>query len=212
MKNDISLIGIIIFCLISRVEAQLPANTDANFPYKNMPAVMPGTNALTWDGDLSVKMLDGAHKFIDAKIDESIVNRLKFWNRNFSSMEAYELSVEPNRRRFMKCIGVEDKNEPLINYDTGLEDKNPTVSMQRIAINNDPELIAETSKYRVYQVRWPVLNRINGEGLFLQPKTKPLANIIAIPDADQTPEQLAGLSPGIAVKSQFVSQRMDSRY
>ena len=158
------------------------------------------------------KCLDGAHKFIEEKINESIVNRSKFWNRDFSSRKEYELSVEPNRKRFMKCIGVEDKDEPLINYNTGLEDKNPAVSMQRIAINNDPELIAETSKYRVYQVRWPVLNRVFGEGLLLQPKTKPIANIIAIPDADQTPEQLVGLSPGIPVKSQFARRLAENGF
>ena len=58
-------------------------------------------------------------------------------------------------------------------------------------------LVAETAKYRVYQVRWPVLNRVFGEGLLLQPKTKPIANIIAIPDASQEPEQLVGSSKDI---------------
>jgi len=213
MKNKISLICILIFCAIGSVEAQFPANgTDVNFPYKNMPEILPGTKPLTWEGDLSAKMLDGAHKFIDEKINESIVNRSKFWNRNFSSRQAYELSVEPNRRRFMKYIGVEDKSEPYINYNVGLEDKNPPVYMQRIAINNDSELIAETSKYRVYQVRWPVLNRVNGEGLLLHPKSKPIANIIAIPDADQKPEQLVGLSPGIPVESQFARRLAENGF
>lgn len=204
MKNKISLLCIAILCAICVVQAQSPANiTDVNFPYKNLPEFLPGTKPLTWNGDLSAKMLDDAHKFIDEKINESIANRTKFWKRNFGSRQAYELSVEPNRRRFMKIIGVEDKSEPHINYNVGLEDKNPPVSMQRIAENNDAELIAETSTYRVYQVRWPVLSRVYGEGLLLQPKTKPVANIIALPDADQLPEQLVGLSPGIPSKSQF---------
>ena len=132
-----------------------------------------------------------------------MTTRLKLWNRDFNSREAYEISVEPNRKRFIKYIGVEDKTEPFKNYNTGLPDKNPAVFMQKFSIDDDPELIAETSKYRVYQVRWPVLNRVNGEGLLLQPKTKPIANIIAIPDADQQPEQLVGLLPGIPVASQF---------
>lgn len=194
-----------MFCLTGRVEAfQLPANgDDVNSTFDNMPEVLPGTKPLTWDGDLSAKMLDGAHKFIEEKINESIVNRLKLWNRDFSSQEAYELSVEPNRRRLMKYIGVEDKSEPYINYRLGLEDKHPPVLMQKISINSDSELIAETAKYRIYQVRWPVLNGVYGEGLLLQPKAKPIANIIALPDADQTPEQLIGLLPGIPVESQF---------
>ncbi|MGK2860773.1 MAG: dienelactone hydrolase family protein, partial [Chitinophagaceae bacterium] len=204
MKKKISLICIMIFCAMGRVEAQSGAKSnDVNFPYKNMPEHLPGTKPLTGDGDLSAKMLDGAHKFIEEKINESIVNRIKLWNRDFSSREAYEISVEPNRKRFMKCIGLENKAEPFKNYNTGLEDKNPPVFMQKFSNDNDSELIAETSKYRVYQVRWPVLNRVNGEGLLLQPKTKPVANIIAIPDADQQPEQLVGLLPGIPVESQF---------
>ncbi|MCW3107813.1 MAG: hypothetical protein JWQ09_2319 [Segetibacter sp.] len=213
MKNKIALIGIIIFWAISSVEAQAPANVaDVNFPYKIMPEVFPGTKSLLLTGDLSVKMLDGAHKFIDQKIDESIAHRSKFWNRDFSSPQSYELSVEPNRKRFMKYIGVEDKAEPYNNYNVGFEEKISSVYMQKIAINNDADLVAETSKYRVYQVRWPVLNRVYGEGLLLQPKTKPVANIIALPDADQTPEQLVGLSPGVPVKSQFARRLAENGF
>src|SRR5437762_647687 len=84
--------------------------------------------------------------------------------------------------------------------------------MQRFSINNDADLVAETSKYRVYQVRWPVLNRVNGEGLLLQPKSKPIANIIALPDADQTPEQLVGLSPGIPPESQFARRLAENGF
>src|SRR6266498_3332962 len=205
MKNKISLICVIMFSLICKAQVlQLPAhNKDSIFTYNKMPEVFPGTRLLAAESDLSVKMLDGAHKFIEEKINESITTRLKLWNRDLTSQGAYEKSVEPNRRRFMKYIGVEDKTEPLVNYNVGIPDKNPQVLMQKFSINNDPDLVAETEKYRVYQVQWPVLNRVYGEGLLLQPKTKPKANIIAIPDADQEPEQLVGLLPGIPVESQF---------
>ena len=204
MDNKHSLIVIGMFCLMVNAEAQVSANREeVNFPYKNMQAVLPGTKPLTLEGDLSVKILDGAHRFIEEKINRSVSTRLKLWNRDVSSPAAYERSIEPNRKRFMQYIGVDDKTKPLQNYDVGPEDKNPGVSMQKISVNNDPDVIAETSKYRVYQVRWPVLNRVYGEGLLLQPKSKPVANIIALPDADQNPEQLAGLLPGIPAESQF---------
>ena len=164
---------------------------------------LPGTAPLTWNEDLSVKMMDGAHRLIEDQIAESAENRSEYWHRDFNSAEAYNTSIELNRKRFIGIIGIEDKNVPLVNYNAGLPDSHPPVYMQRIAENNDPELVAETPLYRIYQVRWPVLNRLYGEGLLLQPKTKPLASIIALPDADQTPEQLAGLSPGIPVGSQF---------
>src|SRR6185437_14853958 len=42
-----------------------------------------------------------------------------------------------------------------------------------------------------------------GEGLWLEPKTPAVACVIAIPDADQTPELLTGLRPGLAPERQF---------
>ncbi len=122
MKNKFVLICLLAVAITIRL-ALVPSSatcSDNNFhcepqqlfPYSVMPEVMPGTKQLTLEGDISVIMMDGAHKFIELKIDESIGNRSKLWNSNLSSREAYELSVEPNRRRLMKYIGVEDKSEP----------------------------------------------------------------------------------------------------
>jgi dienelactone hydrolase len=205
MKIIITLLSLFIFSVFfENVAKPLRQKDDkVNFTYIKMPEVLPGTNKLTWEGDIAAKILDNAHKFIEDKISESIVTRPKSWNRNFTSRETYEKSVGSNRKHLMHYIGVEDKSEPYINYNQGLKDDYTPVSMQKFSNNDDPEIIAETAKYRIYQVRWPVLNRVYGEGLLLQPKSSPVANIIALPDADQTPEQLAGLSPGIPVKSQF---------
>src|SRR6185312_12450608 len=41
------------------------------------------------------------------------------------------------------------------------------------------------------------------EGLLLQPTGLPVARVAAIPDADWTPEGLAGLEPGISPQAQF---------
>jgi dienelactone hydrolase len=181
-------------------------------PYARLPDVMPGTLPLTAEGDLSIKVLDGAHAFIEDKINNSIAGRNKLWKRDFSSVEAYEHSVLPNRQRFMTYVGVEDESTPLPNHNTGVPDKNPGVAMEKYAVNNDAQLVAETTRYRIYQVRWPVLNRIYGEGLLLEPKTKPRGNIIAIPDADQLPEQLVGLSKGIAPESQFARRLAENGF
>jgi len=53
-------------------------------------AQLPGTAALTWEGDLSVKMMDGAHQFVERKIRESLASRQTHWQRDDSSGEAYE--------------------------------------------------------------------------------------------------------------------------
>src|SRR5687768_4588721 len=159
MKHN--LIILIITCLTG---ANLFAQNDSSeYPYRKMPDMFPGSKPLTWDGDLSVRMLDGAHKFIEKKIGNSITGRAKYWKRDMSSRDAYERSVEPNRKRFMKYIGVVDKSVPLISYNVGFPEKYPEPAMQKFSEGTDQVLIAETSRYKVYQVRWPVFNRVYGE-------------------------------------------------
>jgi dienelactone hydrolase len=149
---------------------------------------LPGTQPLTWEGDLSERMMDGAHHFVERKIAESREARQKHWNRDFSSRQAYQRSVEPNRQRFMKSIGIVDPRVP--------------VTLERFGDDDNPALVAENSTYRVFQVRWPVLENVSAEGLLLQPRRRPLAHVVALPDADQTPEQIAGLAAGVAAESQ----------
>ena len=117
--------------------------------------------------------MDGAHRFVERKIGESIEKRQRHWKRDFSSRQAYEASVEPNRQRFKKIIGVVDPRLPA--------------RMERFGDDDNPALVAETAQYRVFQVRWPVLEGVTGEGLLLEPKVVPTAYVVALPDADQTP-------------------------
>lgn len=182
--------------------AHVPARVSPEDVMK-MRSEMPGTAPLIFDKDLSYTLLDEAHRFVEKKIVESGQKRGQYWNRNFTSRNAYEASVEPNRKRFRKALGIDEKGLENTNYNLGLPDRRSDVGMERFAYYRDSVLVAETSKYRVYQVRWPVLNRISGEGLLLEPKGKATATVIAVPDADQTPEQLAGLAEGIAPHSQF---------
>ena len=112
---------------------------------------LPGTEPLDWQEDLSDKMLDGAHRFIERKIDESVARRGRHWHRDQASREAYEKSIGPNRARFMGYIGAVDPRVPIV--------------MERFGDDDRPALVAETDDYRVWQVRWPVLEGVFGEGL-----------------------------------------------
>ena len=73
MNKKTAIIGFVIFSLISRVQAFQDSvyRGKVDLPFKNMPEVLPGTRLLTQGGDLSAKMLDGAHKFIEEKINQS---------------------------------------------------------------------------------------------------------------------------------------------
>jgi hypothetical protein len=150
---------------------------------------LSGTRPLIWEGDLADKMMDGLHRCIERKIDQSIEGRAKFWKRDLSSPENYEKSVEPNRARLKKILGIVDGRL--------------AARMERFGDDDRPALVAKTGRYCVYQVRWPVLDGVSGEGLLLEPSGQPLAQAVALADADQTPEQLAGLAPGIPAESQF---------
>ena len=150
---------------------------------------LPNTQPLAWDDDLSTRMMDGLHRYIERKIAGSAAHRSNYWNRNFASVQAYEESIRPNRERFARIIGIADPRVSTV--------------MERFGDDDNPALAAETDRYRIYQVRWSVLEGVTGEGLLLEPKTPPVAHLIALPDADQTPEQIAGLAPGVEGPSQF---------
>src|SRR4051812_45673121 len=152
-------------------------------------ATLPGTAPLTEAGDLSRKMLDGLHRFAERKLDESAAGRARLWKRDTSSREAYEKSVQPNRESFRTILGVVDPRLPA--------------RMERFGDDDNPALVADEPAFRTYQVRWPVLEGVHGEGLLLEPKGDACGDVIALPDAGQTPEQLAGLAPGVERDSQF---------
>src|SRR4051794_32920386 len=73
---------------------------------------LPGTEPLTWEGDLADRMMDGLHKFVEAKITTAIEKRDFQWNRDASSPAAYERSIAPNRQRLRKLIGLVDQRVP----------------------------------------------------------------------------------------------------
>ena len=153
-------------------------------------AVLPGTQPLTLEGDLSAQMVAGIDAFLSREIEQSIAERQKLWHRDFSSPEAYEKSIEPNRGRLRKMIGATDL-------------RLPSTALELLGSTTHASKIAETEAFTVHAVRWPVFEGVFGEGLWLQAKPSVRARVIAIPDADQTPEMLVGLSPGLAPERQF---------
>src|SRR5690606_27073114 len=54
-----------------------------------------------------------------------------------------------------------------------------------------------------------VIDGVEGEGLLLQPRGVVIANVIALPDCDWTPEMLAGLQRGIPATAQFARRLVE---
>ena len=93
----------------------------------------------------------------------------------------------------------------------GLRDQRQEVkSLELVGTLEQPAEIAESDSYRVIQVRWPVVGDIVAEGLLLEPKGAAVANVVAIGDADQTPEQMIGLTEGVPASEQFARRLAES--
>jgi dienelactone hydrolase len=151
---------------------------------------LPGTQPLEVTGDITLQMVHGIDRFLTRQVEASVERRRSHWHQNFSSPKAYQESVAANREHFRKIIGLVDER---VAFDALTLD----------ATTERPSLAAKGSGYEVHTVRWPVLEGVEAEGLLLQPDRTPVANVVALPDADWTPEMLAGLKPTPSPGSQF---------
>ncbi|MFP6887508.1 MAG: hypothetical protein VB997_08090, partial [Opitutales bacterium] len=134
------------------------------------------TKPLTFKGDLAERMLDGAHRFLDQKLANAL---------------ARDKTVPGNREELARILGVTDKRLPF---------RAPSL----VNATSQPAKVGSGPGYDVLTVRWPTLEGVFGEGLLLQPMgRKPVADVVAIPDADQSPESFVGLTPGTTPRGQF---------
>jgi cephalosporin-C deacetylase-like acetyl esterase len=92
-------------------------------------------------------------------------------------IEQSKTGRKPTREKLRAAIGIVDGRVPF----TALEFVGDTVN---------PALLHETEACRVFRVRWPVFDGVHGEGIYVQPKAKPHARVIYLPDADLVPEKL----------------------
>jgi dienelactone hydrolase len=158
---------------------------------------LPGTAPLTMQGDLATQMVDGINHFLLTKTAEASKERARLWKRDYSSSGAYNQSVSANRDDFRTIIGAVD---PRVTA------KAPEPVR---GIFDVPE-VGQGRGYKAYAVRWSVLEPVvpdfdglDAEGLLLQPEGRPAARVVAIPDADWTPEMIVGLAPGVPRVAQF---------
>lgn len=148
--------------------------------------ILPGTMPLQMEGDISVRMVEGIDRYLMRALGSSVEARPQFWHRDFSSTEAYGKSVETNRVRLRAVLGMEAQG------------------LRRGSVNFEWIGELKTNRYESFQaVRWRVSDGVFGEGLVYLPPPPAKGWAVAIPDADQTPEMLAGLTAGIPAGSQF---------
>jgi dienelactone hydrolase len=178
---------------------------------------LPGTAPLSIQGDIASNLVAGVDCFLLGQIERSVERRARHWHRDFSSPENYAKSLEPNRQRLAHILGLRD-------------DRPRAMRLEYCSFEPGKGPLARGRACAVYRVRWPVLPGIYAEGLLLrpaileddaatakrnglrppEPTALPALCVLAIPDADQTPEQIAGLAEGVPPEAQFARRLAES--
>jgi dienelactone hydrolase len=150
--------------------------------------LLPGTQRLTWEGDLAARMVEGIHAFLDQRTQEMEQERDRLWIT--SSGQEYLQLLQTRRQHFREIIGAVGPRVPF-------------TALEVIASSEILAQVASGDGYKIFAVRWPVFEDVMAEGLLLQPDGPPVARIVALPDADWSPEMLVGLAPGVPSAAQF---------
>ncbi len=153
-------------------------------------AKLPGTGVLEWsEEELPDRLMDGAHRLVERKIADAANTRKQFWPKHDDTADLQAAQLQANREDLRTIIGAVDERLP------------PAIEF--FGNTSEQVVVYRGEGFRVAQVRWPVLEGVWGEGLLVTPNEKAVAAAIVIPDADQTPEQLLGMTDGIPDESQI---------
>jgi dienelactone hydrolase len=144
-----------------------------SLPEQQAPTIetLAGTRPLDWpEADLSQRLMQVAHGFVEGQIDAAARNR--------QAVRGDSEAADVSRRELQSILGVVENRLPP--------------RMEYFGDEQNPAVIAETDAYQVFQVRWPVLADVMGEGLLIKQREKPIGRVVVVPDADQSPEATLG--------------------
>jgi hypothetical protein len=149
--------------------------------------VLPGTAPLLEASDMAATMVAAVSAYLDRALEEADRQAAAGSARPRGDRNA---DLAARRERLARALGVVDARLPV-------------EALEIVSSTAAPFTVAVAGTYDVHAVRWPVLEGVEGEGLWLDPRSLPAARVIALPDADWSPEQRAGLAPGMAPEAQF---------
>ncbi len=141
---------------------------------------IPNTSLLE-KGDLGTKMVSDIGVWLDIKTKENHTLRNEQFLVNASKIAQDPKALEKKKQTLKSILGIIDST-------------NKTEDLELLETLNKPALIYENKQYKIFKIRWNVVEGLHGEGLLVEPKEKPTAQIIAIPPPDITPESFCGLT------------------
>jgi hypothetical protein len=101
---------------------------------------------------------------------------------------------------------ISSKRDRLRQVIGAIDSLQPPTPLQVLTSSSTRTNLAETEAFTAFAVRWPVFEKVTGEGLLLLPRRPPVARVVAIPDSGESPEQLAGLASGLVPERQFAKR------
>ena len=153
--------------------------------HEETKSTLPNTSPLTEKGDLSQAMLDGLHRFAERKIDESVEERAKLWKRDTSSHGGLR-EIDPGQPRVVSADHRDRRSARARDDGTIRRRRQPGAWWPRTTPSGSNRCAGRC--WRASTARACCWSR----------RDRSLGYVIALPDADQTPEQVVGLAPGVA--------------
>ena len=166
--------SIFLILIISLLVFNLKLSGQQNFPFKASP--------LTEKVDLSAKMVEGVGRFLLSETEKQKENRSKAWQFDFSSEKGFDQSISAQRHLLSKRLGVV---EARVQSHIEILTNSRAAGLKAFKI--------ELPKCTISAIHWQVLDGLSAEGILIQPKGEVTARVVMIPDADVTPEVLAGM-------------------
>lgn len=142
------------------------------------PGPLPNTKLLETKSDITSDLVAGVDRFLLSELDKAEVRREEFW----AGGDAPQI-LDRNRKRLSHILGLRDTRKGF-------------TAPSLVTTTEHSSLVARSGTIEIHEVRWPAFRDVMAEGLLLIPDGKIVADVIAIPDADVSPEQIAGMAAG----------------
>jgi dienelactone hydrolase len=159
--------------------------------------VLAGTERLTLDQPVDAVMIEGLRRFCLRELAGSPAVRTKLWQPHLVNPATFSARATAARQRLRVILGAVDRRLTVAPVEAAAFELMTTLDQSSV--------VARTAFVTVHRVRWPVIDGVTAEGLLLVPQSV-RAGVVALPDADWTPEMFCGLAAGVPESVQFAGR------
>ncbi|MFN5297011.1 MAG: hypothetical protein ACK5HA_01845, partial [Planctomycetaceae bacterium] len=153
----------------------------AALPDLDLPQV-PLTEPLELPAPLDRVMLEGLNRFCLRELAQSAPRRESLWRKRLAAPGSVGQELAEARQRLAALLGADTPRVTAVDV---------AAQFALEGTLQHPALITRVGEIEVFSVRWPVLDQVWAEGLLVLP-ARVRGGVVALPDADLTPEQLVG--------------------